>query len=384
MSENNNSNQKHTVIDAKKAIFEKIFNENQELREKNYELSRTLANFEQLAREREEQHKRFELLEENILQSSGNLVSVLDNLSRIMAREFAIPYVSITLLESRQEEFDDGIATLPDRERSIPYPSLNFIPENDYLELFPHHRPLVTHRPEAFLEKFFALEEGDQAIASAAFIPLLSRGQAIGVLNMASPDPKKFIPGTATDSVESLGRKLAIVIENSILAAQLQKLLRTDQLTGLFNRRTLDEILPIEFARAQRYKQPLTLVMIDLDNFKTINDTYGHQAGDLVLQETGRLIRENLRRHDIGLRYGGDEFTLILPSTNYQQGLRVIEKLTRIATQTEIRLNPKNGIRISLSAGLATCPDERISNVEEFKKTADDNLYQVKSQKKTG
>ncbi|NPA25888.1 MAG: sensor domain-containing diguanylate cyclase [Deltaproteobacteria bacterium] len=384
MSENNDSNQKHTVIDAKKAIFEKIFNENQELREKSYELSRTLANFEQLAQEREEQHKRFELLEENILQSSGNLINVLDNLSRIMAREFEIPYVSITLLESRQEEFDDGITVLPDQEPDTPYPSLNFISENDYLELFPYHRPLVTRQLEAFLEKFFELGEDDPAIASAAFIPLLCRGQAIGILNMASPDPEKFIPGTATDAVESLGRKLAIVIENSILTARLQKLLRTDQLTGLFNRRTLDEILPIEFARAQRYDQPLTLVMIDLDDFKTINDTYGHPAGDLVLQETGRLIRENLRRHDIGLRYGGDEFTLILPSTDYQQGLKVIDKLTRIAAETEIALDPESGIRISLSAGLATCPDERISDVEELKKAADDNLYKIKSQKKSG
>ena len=388
-----------TVIDAKEAIFDKIFRENQQLREKNYELEQTLAHFEKLAQEREEQQKKFELVEENILKSDGDLYSLLERLSQLMAEAFAIPMVSITLIENQPDlpttvlPLFGGAAPVfipPDE----PVAGLNFISAADYQRLFPYHRPLVTRQPEDLLRKFFPAEHSQEP-GSTAFIPLIRREQAIGLLNMASPDPDKFIPGTATDAVESLGRKLAIVIENTLLTAKLERMLRTDQLTGLLNRRTLDEILPLEFTRAQRYRQPLSLVMIDLDDFKPVNDTYGHPAGDRVLAAVGRLIRDNLRRHDFGLRYGGDEFTLILPSTNQRQAREVIDKLTRLAAATEIEVAPGTCVTIQMSAGLATHSEPELNkqesdsennpeydDYEALKVAADQDLYRVKKQRK--
>ena len=377
---------KSTVIDAKKAIFDKIFKENQELRDRNHELALTLTRIEELAREREEQHKRFEDLEESILKT-GDLGSMIYEMQKRLAVDFAIPLANLSLIESVKNaiglEIQEIFEPDGDDQKSNLAPALTFISEHDYNRLFLRHRPLVAAHPDpALLALFDPLTESDLNIASSAFVPLISRGRAIGTLNLASPDPEKFIPGTATDAVESLGRKLAIVIENSLLTAQLQKLLRTDSLTGLYNRRTLDEVLPVEFARARRYDHPLSLIMIDLDDFKLVNDRYGHPAGDKVLAATGALINNNIRQHDIGVRYGGDEFSIILPDTNHLQGQAVIDKLTKIVAAARVQVDRNTHLPIYLSAGLATYPDNPTDDAEALKKAADDDLYRTKEKKK--
>lgn len=376
--------QKSTIIDARDAIFDKIFNENQDLRDHNQELVKTLSNFDELTREREAQHKRFGDLEESILKAV-DLNNMINELQEKLKAEFTIPVANISLIESVTNtiwlEFQEIIESSNDQKSNLSS-AITFISESDYNRLFPQHRPLISAHPDpALLALFEPLDITDE-IASSTFVPLISRNRTIGTLNLASPDPTKFPPGAATDVVESLGRKLATIIENSILMAQLQKLLRTDQLTGLYNRRTLDEILPIEFARAQRYSRPLSLIMIDLDDFKLVNDQYGHPAGDQVLAETGSLINNNLRRHDIGLRYGGDEFTIILPDTNYQQGRTIITKLMKIAATTKIQVEPDTHISIKLTAGLATYLDGPAADAEALKKTADKDLYRNKEKKK--
>ncbi|MBN2808115.1 MAG: sensor domain-containing diguanylate cyclase [Deltaproteobacteria bacterium] len=379
---NDNRPQKSTVIDAKTAIFDKIFKENQELRERNYELSYTLKHFEELARKRESQHKNFADLEERILKA-GELGQLTCELQKSLADDFSIPIANLSLIENLQNnlslELQEILSGVENERANKLLPAISFISENDYNQFFPQNRPLVTKHPDPILLEQFGPRPHDLfEIASSAFVPLISRGRAIGTLNMASPDPEKFIPGTATDAVETLGRKLAAVIENTILTAQLQKLLRTDPLTNLYNRRTLEEILPLEFARAQRYGHPLSLVMLDLDDFKAVNDLYGHQAGDQVLAQIGTLISRNLRQHDIGLRYGGDEFTLLLPDTNTQQSRIVIAKLLQAAAATKFFINPETHLQIKLSSGLATYPDNPVTTAEMLLQAADQELYKNK------
>ncbi len=377
----------NTVIDARQAIFDKIFKENQELRNRNQELKQTLENFEGLAREREAQHQRFEVLEEKILKAE-TLNRLAVEVQKCLAADFTIPIANIALLETVRK--DSGIdfqiileQTSPETEGS-PLPALTSISETMYQRFFPNHALMITQNPAQNLIELFEYEAASEpVIGSAAFIPLLSHARTIGVLNLASPDPEKFIPGTPTDAVESLGRKLAMVIENNLLTAQLQTLLRTDPLTKLYNRRVLDEVLPIEFARANRYDHPLSLIMIDLDDFKPINDNYGHAAGDQILQAVGALIKNNLRRHDIGIRYGGDEFTIILPDTDRQQAQMVADKLTELAGKSKISVNPETGISFKISAGLATCPDFPATSAEQLQEAADKALYAIKESKKT-
>jgi diguanylate cyclase (GGDEF)-like protein len=160
----------------------------------------------------------------------------------------------------------------------------------------------------------------------------------------------------------------------------------TDGLTGLRNRRFFDERLHEEFGRAQRYSDPVSLIMLDLDHFKRVNDRWGHQAGDLVLRESAGLIRASLRDPDIPARYGGEEFAVILPKTHVQGALAVAERVWRAIGGMIFRLPGAEGevapsaveVRITVSIGVAFFPSKDITSAQLLVKYADEALYQAK------
>lgn len=149
-----------------------------------------------------------------------------------------------------------------------------------------------------------------------------------------------------------------------------------DSLTGLFNRRHLDEILPIEFARSKRANSPLTILMLDIDYFKKINDTYGHQVGDAVLQSVGNALKASVRAGDIVCRFGGEEFILVFPGMQAQDGQVRAEKLRRmIASQT---ISEKNQlISVTISIGGSVYPQDG-NLYDELISLADLALYRAK------
>jgi diguanylate cyclase (GGDEF)-like protein len=158
----------------------------------------------------------------------------------------------------------------------------------------------------------------------------------------------------------------------------------TDALTGLRNRRFFDERLHEEFGRAQRYSDPVSLIMLDLDHFKRVNDRWGHQAGDLVLRESAELIRASLRDPDIPARYGGEEFAVILPKTHVQGALAVAERVWRAIGGKVFRLPGAEleasavEVRITVSIGVAFFPSKDITSAPLLVKYADEALYQAK------
>ncbi len=214
---------KSTIIDAKQAIFDKIFKENQDLRDLNQELNLMLESFEQRAREREEQLNRFESLEDRLL-NTRDLSGLTVTVQKILANDFDIPITGIALLEAVDKEsstnLDKVMETIVEAQKSDLPPVLSIISEENYKRLFPEQKPIITQQPDPVLSNLFAT---DAKIKSAAFIPLLSRTRCIGILNLASPDPKKFIPGTATDTVEKLCRILATAVENNLLEARIRQ-----------------------------------------------------------------------------------------------------------------------------------------------------------------
>jgi diguanylate cyclase (GGDEF)-like protein len=157
----------------------------------------------------------------------------------------------------------------------------------------------------------------------------------------------------------------------------------TDALTGLKNRRFFDERLREEFRRAQRYGDYLSLIMIDLDHFKEVNDRYGHQAGDSVLRDAATLLRSSIRDPDICARYGGEEFAVILPKTHMQGALTVAERVWRALGAKEYTLpagaSPtETKVQVTASLGVSFYPSKDISSGELLLRFADQALYQAK------
>ncbi len=158
------------------------------------------------------------------------------------------------------------------------------------------------------------------------------------------------------------------------LEEKLRTLSQTDALTALYNRRMFDLSLTSELGRAQRYKQPVSLILFDVDHFKKFNDTHGHDQGDRVLQAVGKQMKETLRTQDICCRYGGEEFVAILPATKSDGGVNSAERL-----RADIEAMVVDGLKVTISLGVVTYQnfEQKISE-EALVKLADNALYQAK------
>ncbi len=159
---------------------------------------------------------------------------------------------------------------------------------------------------------------------------------------------------------------------------QLHLLAITDALTGLYNLRYFKERLTEEFERTKRYAQPLSCVMIDLDGFKQINDTYGHLEGDKLLKDVSRIIKKSIRSSDLLARYGGDEFVLLLPQTPSDKACLLAERIQKAITNNLSSSYQEHGSSLTISLGISTLPNPDINEEEELVSFADRALYAAK------
>lgn len=188
--------------------------------------------------------------------------------------------------------------------------------------------------------------------------------------------------GTAESScrvLQSLANQAATALENIRLNKVLQEMVITDSLTGLFNIRYFNDMLNNQIENSKRYKHELSLLIIDLDDFKKVNDTYGHPVGDEVLRQVGLLFNENIRKADIAARYGGEEFAIILPHTPKSIAFDVAEKLRMAAQERHVKNYPE--ITIRFSVGVASFPGDADSP-GKLTRVADDATYEAKKQGK--
>jgi diguanylate cyclase (GGDEF)-like protein len=158
---------------------------------------------------------------------------------------------------------------------------------------------------------------------------------------------------------------------------RLEQLAVKDELTGLYNYRYLHTRLSEEFKRSERYRDPLACVMLDIDHFKRVNDRFGHDIGDVVLRETSARVRKAVREIDVVTRYGGEEFLLVLPSTNFSGALAVADRVWRAVGGEPYQL-PVGEERVSVSVGVAVFPSRDIKSKDQLIKAADKALYQAK------
>jgi diguanylate cyclase (GGDEF)-like protein len=207
-------------------------------------------------------------------------------------------------------------------------------------------------------------------------IPMLAQGEFSGLLYLSAANPAA-LPTAKRQLAHTVAEQVALSIANLQLRETLKEQSIRDPLTGLFNRRYLEESLQQEIIRAQRYHHSIGVIMIDIDHFKRVNDTYGHDAGDYVLKTMGQLIQESVRRSDIACRYGGEELTLILPGTALAEATLRAEALRSQISHLILNHHNQNLGTLTASFGVACFPDHGLSGAAVVQ-SADQALYQAK------
>ncbi len=238
---------------------------------------------------------------------------------------------------------------------------------------------VVTHRkaivePDLSQESQFVTAESHlkQGVRSIAYLPLIIEDKAIGSLIVASRQPNAY-SRRQLNLLQQLASQITMPVENSRLYAKAEQSARIDGLTGLLNRRSLDELMASEINRHSRYGGVFSLVILDLDSFKAFNDNYGHLAGDEVLRQTGDSIKKVIRNADRAFRYGGDELAILLPNTPIDAANQVAERIRKKIASKVIA----GHIRVTVSLGLASWPANG-RGATELIAAADAALYQSK------
>jgi diguanylate cyclase (GGDEF)-like protein len=328
-------------------------------------------------RENEEIARKFFEIEVSIL-SILDFEGLFARLLSEIREKFGIPCVWISLID--KSEISDLIQTLPVskdlKER------LNLIDRKTFQRLTDNKTtPLLLNGD---LHPFHPMLPKGQLnfIRSLALSPISLHGQIIGSLNQADFSPLRYRPGMDTQLLEQLAVKVSICLSNVIAHERLKWLAVRDPLTGLLNRRVLETVLSREFKRAQRYKNPLSLAFIDMDDFKLINDRYGHECGDALLKYVAGQLVEITRDSDVIARYGGDEFVIILPGTPVQEASKLLVRLQQHFRNKPMRYGER-GITVSISFGVASMEDLNATDPESLLREADAMLYNIKKDKKT-
>ncbi len=226
----------------------------------------------------------------------------------------------------------------------------------------------VENELDGSQENFFCKEA-----ASRMCIPLLSCGQPLGVLLAVSNKPGAF-KHYDTQSLESAADICATAIQNARYVERVKQLAYLDGLTGIFNRRYFELRIVEEIERARRFQAGMGVVMVDIDQFKRLNDEFGHLLGDEVLRQVSSIFHQQLRKIDVVCRFGGEEFAILLSQTNAQHARSVAEKLRRLVENWQFPGVPRP---VTISAGVSTFPEHGATR-DELVKSADAGLYAAK------
>lgn len=214
-------------------------------------------------------------------------------------------------------------------------------------------------------------------INSGAAAPLRSGGQVIGVLEIASGVAQAFSTHDGL-VLQTLGDMVGAALHNSQLYHQMEALAMQDELTGLLNRRALLARLRSEWERSQRHQHSLSLVSVDLDGLKQINDSFGHGLGDQALRAVGRLMREAIRQMDVAGRLSGDEFLILLPETDQASALEVARRLLEASGALRVTADSGASVPLAMSLGVATWPGITADEAVELLRASDEALYRAK------
>ncbi|HEV8121344.1 MAG TPA: GGDEF domain-containing protein [Candidatus Polarisedimenticolia bacterium] len=237
-----------------------------------------------------------------------------------------------------------------------------------------HLRQVVPFR--SWTLRLSSVDGREPKSTAGAAVPLLSRGRVLGTV-VLRPRPGRALARADRRRAALLLEPLAIALDAALLVRRARELSVTDDLTHLYNVRYQNAALRREVARARRYRLPVSFIFLDLDGFKSVNDRHGHLMGSRALVEVGAVLRGVVREIDVVARFGGDEFTIILPQTS-AAGARVIaERLRQRVASTRFLQAFGLSVRLTASFGIATYP-EHGRTAEELVARADQAMYAAK------
>ncbi len=338
----------------------------------NHELRRQLQSLVDEARSNEQKMRRFDQLERNLI-AARSLPDLIQLILTGMKSMFDTDAVTLVLVDPEYEI--TRILKASTREYSET-PGLVILEKffNDNLQ--PYLGRFDTEVRGAIFDPW------PSGCQSMALLPLIRQGNLIGSLNLGSSRTDRFDSDSGTFFLERLAAIISICLENSLNLERLKLAGLTDHLTGANNRRYFETRCLEEVAHARGYHQSLACMFIDIDRFKSINDSMGHLAGDEVLRDVARLIKSQLRSSDIVARYGGEEFVVLMPQTVLSHACETAERVrTAIGAQS---FHPQPGARltITVSIGVSMLPERLTegdsSAVQHMISAADGALYQAK------
>lgn len=207
---------------------------------------------------------------------------------------------------------------------------------------------------------------------SVALTPLSLEGKLFGSLLFTDNDSTRFTEELGTFHLEQLAVRVSLCLSNVLIREQLEYMANYDRLTGVANRRLMEETINEELVRQKRYKVPFSLLFIDCNKFKQINDTYGHDCGDKVLAYVASQLKELVRENDRCFRYAGDEFVVVLANQNYQEAILAGKRLCQFFVNNPMPY-ANSTINITISCGAAASDGDK--NMDELLKSADQQLY---------
>lgn len=320
------------------------------------------------------QHRELELL------TAGSLAELLHRLVGGMADSFGLATVTLVLCDPEHEVrhlltnagvdpvdldgvlFVDNLVGLTPLYNTMREPWLGPYMGADHQLLFPNASDLE----------------------SIAMLPLMRQDKLAGSLNLGSTDESRFTRHHATDFLTHLSIIAAFCLESAMNRERLVRAGLTDVLTGWHNRRYLQSRLLEEIIHARRYLKPLVCLLIDVDEFKSVNDEHGHLAGDNLLREVANRIKGQIRGSDVAARFGGDEFAVLLPHTSLNEGTQLAERILAAVAATPISIDVSHPVTVTLSIGVAEdLPQRDVTDppklVENLVADADMALYKAKS-----
>lgn len=319
--------------------------------------------------------RRFHEIEISIL-TILNFQDFIEKLLSEIGNKFSVPYTWLSIIdESRIAGYLQNI-----QDSKLVSTSTAFLSKEAFLDITQNRLKPILENNE--LKRFSPIipEASEYDIGSIAIAPITLDGEIVGSFNQADKDNLRFEPGIDTSLLEQLALKVSLCLSNVTAHEQLKFLAFHDPLTGLLNRGVMEKILEREFQRSKRYHIDLTVLFLDLDDFKSINDTFGHDNGDLALCHTAACLNQHKRDSDIVARFAGDEFVVILPSTNKTQAESYIQRVKNELSKSPLTANDQEYF-VKLSHGAASVFEKGMDSSSILLKAADKRLYKAKKNK---